>query len=943
MGIQGYPRSPQSFTSGIDPKDSVRAATTADIVLSGLQTVDGVVLIEGDRVLVKDQTDAEDNGIRIASAADWIRSSDTNSSDKVSFGMYAFVVSGTINGGNGWVLSTPDPINLGVTELTFVQVSSTGALTAGNGLVQLGLAFNVVGTAGRISVSADAVDIDPTYVASIAQGGTAATTAAGAPFALKGSNTDLTAITQAGVLSSGTEIYNGAGTFTATGNNGLVSCSGGSAATLNLPAYAGSRKLTLKVRSSVGAGSGSLNVVRQGSDLILVNGNIVTSTTVGAYQTATFQAFDGALIGVPGLTVWMRIETAIWAIEQGGTGSSTYNVPYRGVSTNNYAITASDYMIGFQVDTIGAGGQATIPNPLSPSLAGKVYLIHTGGSSSNTITITSPGNGFVDTNGSSFAFPTVTLANNELIQIYGDSGYWRINKVLPVDRGGTGATTAAGAPFALKGANTDLSALNQCNISSNGLEYFAGAGTFTATGNFGHVLLDGGTAATLRLPSYVVNRKNVITVKNVSSGSGGPITIVTTGSDLMGFENGIYITSTILPVGQAVTFQGVDGAPFGFPGLTAWNVIMPSVAQINRLLTGTTFAAFLQNGTYEFTSVTGCAVTLPVVVSRPSFWTSFRNSSATGDVVLTTSGGQFICDSTGSSATTYTVNPLCSVLMQTTLDGVDGWRVVSESIATLPVNRGGTGAITAAGAPFALKGINTDIQSIATSKPNTMTGDGVGTVLNIKTGMVGGQDLLNIEYTPTLASLFKIDAAGSLTMPGNMNITGWIQSDNDGLYAGPGSGNFIGSANGSLFQVLQADVVGREMHGAVGQTVPLLRCSSSGGTLGDRLLLSAAGHLTVPSITAIRKRVPTTSAITLTVTTAMDLILFTASGAINADLPTAASAIQQTFTIKNVATSTANVTVDGNGAETIDNALTYVLLPGDSVEVYSDGGVWHVL
>ena len=173
-----------------------------------------------------------------------------------------------------------------------------------------------------------------------------------------GSNTDLTAIRQANVLSSGTEIFNGAGTFTATGNNGLVSCSGGSTATLNLPAYVVNRKLTLKVRSATGSSSGLLTVARQGSDQILVNGSFVTSTTISSYQTATFQSFDGSLIGFPGLTVWMRIEPEILPVAQGGTGATTAAGAPFALKGNNTDITGINASGTVKADTLLVCGPA---------------------------------------------------------------------------------------------------------------------------------------------------------------------------------------------------------------------------------------------------------------------------------------------------------------------------------------------------------------------------------------------------------------------------------------------------------------------------------------------------------------------------------------------------------------------------------------------------------
>jgi hypothetical protein len=128
-------------TIGLDVKASVRAATTANITLSGTQTVDGVALNIGDRVLVKAQTSGSANGIYVVASGAWTRSADTAISADVSSGMFTFATEGTINAGTGWILTTADPITLGTTALTYTQFSGAGTYTAGAGLTLTGTQF----------------------------------------------------------------------------------------------------------------------------------------------------------------------------------------------------------------------------------------------------------------------------------------------------------------------------------------------------------------------------------------------------------------------------------------------------------------------------------------------------------------------------------------------------------------------------------------------------------------------------------------------------------------------------------------------------------------------------------------------------------------------------------------------------------------------------------
>lgn len=152
-----------AIKQGLDIKDSVRVATTANITLSGLLTVDGVTLVAGNRVLVKDQTTASANGIYIVAAGAWSRSIDANTDAKVTSGMFTFVEEGTVNGNSGWVLTTDDPIVLGTTALSFTQFSGAGQIVAGDGLSKTGNQLDVNVGSG-IQIVSDAVSVDNTVV-----------------------------------------------------------------------------------------------------------------------------------------------------------------------------------------------------------------------------------------------------------------------------------------------------------------------------------------------------------------------------------------------------------------------------------------------------------------------------------------------------------------------------------------------------------------------------------------------------------------------------------------------------------------------------------------------------------------------------------------------------------------------------------------------------------
>ena len=129
--------------SGLDVKASVRVATTSNITLSGAQTIDGVVVSAGDRVLVKNQTAGSQNGIYDVAVSSWSRSTDSDTSGEFNSGAFTFVEEGTVNGGRGYVMTTANPVTLGTTSLTFTMFSSSGAITAGTNLSFSGTTLNV--------------------------------------------------------------------------------------------------------------------------------------------------------------------------------------------------------------------------------------------------------------------------------------------------------------------------------------------------------------------------------------------------------------------------------------------------------------------------------------------------------------------------------------------------------------------------------------------------------------------------------------------------------------------------------------------------------------------------------------------------------------------------------------------------------------------------------
>ncbi|WLH69911.1 phage tail protein [Pseudomonas sp. FP2309] len=117
----------------MDFKHSVLVATTANIALSGVQTIDGVLLPADARVLVKNQTAAKENGLYVVSSTGvWKRTQDADSSVEVTPGLFVSVETGTANGDSVWQLVTDAPIVLGTTALSFEMAVGRTGVSAGS-------------------------------------------------------------------------------------------------------------------------------------------------------------------------------------------------------------------------------------------------------------------------------------------------------------------------------------------------------------------------------------------------------------------------------------------------------------------------------------------------------------------------------------------------------------------------------------------------------------------------------------------------------------------------------------------------------------------------------------------------------------------------------------------------------------------------------------------
>ena len=176
---------------GLDVKDSVVATTTANGTLSSAfangQTIDGVSLSTNDRILIKNQNTATENGIYKVNASGAPTRVDDLATGADAAGAFVFVEQGTVNAENGFVCtSNKGSAVVGTNNLTFAQFSGAGQIIAGDGLDKSGntLSLDLKANGGLVIESTEiAVDLAASSITgtlAIGDGGTGATTASAA-------------------------------------------------------------------------------------------------------------------------------------------------------------------------------------------------------------------------------------------------------------------------------------------------------------------------------------------------------------------------------------------------------------------------------------------------------------------------------------------------------------------------------------------------------------------------------------------------------------------------------------------------------------------------------------------------------------------------------------------------------------------------------------------
>jgi hypothetical protein len=244
-----------SVAQGLNVKTAVLWGTTGNILLTGLTTQAGGewtgTLTAGDRILVKNQLTAAENGIYAASALGWTRTTDADTWNEL-VSAFVFVEDGATLGDTGWVCTVNPGGTLGVTAVTWSQFSGAGTYTAGTGLTLSGSQFSISNTTVTASSYGGAATV-PTYTVN-AQG-------------------QLTAAANVSIAIAASQITSGT-LPTTYGGTGLSSFTAG-----DLPYYSSGTAL-----SKLGIGTSTYILTSSGTAPQYTN---PASITVGSATTAT--------------------------------------------------------------------------------------------------------------------------------------------------------------------------------------------------------------------------------------------------------------------------------------------------------------------------------------------------------------------------------------------------------------------------------------------------------------------------------------------------------------------------------------------------------------------------------------------------------------------------------------------------------------------------------
>ena len=443
-----------SIAQGLNPKQAVKCATTANITLSGLQTIDTYTTLAGDRVLVKNQSTSSENGIYIAASGVWTRSTDMDVWSEVP-GAYMVVLNGT-QAQTGWVSTSADTGTINVTPITFVQFSGSATYYAGTGLTLAANTFSITNTGVTAATKGSAsktvtatvnaqgqltslTDQDISIAASQITSGTISSSL------ISGSYTGITGV---GTLTAGTwnattvgVPYGGTGATTLTGyvkGNGTSAFTASSTVpTTDLSGTISNAQLANSTISGVSLGSNLFN---------LTFGSGITASTSTYNGSAAVTISNAAPMTYPGAGIPLSTGSA-WGTSYSTTGTGTVVALATSATLNNPTI--SDYT-------------AYTPTTAPTHAEGRVFY----DSAAHTLN-------YYNENSQM----SLNIGQEQVVRVRNRTGSDIVNGTVVYVSGATGQTPLITKAIATSYTTADVIGVTTTDITNNGFGYVTISGT----------------------------------------------------------------------------------------------------------------------------------------------------------------------------------------------------------------------------------------------------------------------------------------------------------------------------------------------------------------------------------------------------------------------------------------------------------------------------------